>query len=247
MSLAKTDFKLRYNESFLGYIWVILKPLLMFTVLNFVFSSIFNFKNSSNPSYPLELLTALLIFQFFSEGVMNGATSLIARAQLVTKIYIPRWIIVLGSTINSLYVFGMNLIVLAIFFVIYNKIPSLEGVVVFFVYSFLLYLLIIAFSFFSAAIYVRFRDVSTVLEILLSILMYISPVVYPLSMMPENTKKIILMNPIAFIINFSKEALILNKFTDLSSFLYLVVCVIFILLISFLVFKKLEKKVAEFI
>ena len=147
LRLAKTDFKLRYHNSILGYIWAILKPLLMFTVLNFVFSSLFNFRNSGTPYYSLELLTALLLFQFFAEGTMSGMNSLVSKAQLVTKIYIPRWTIVLGSTMNALFVFCMNLIVLVFFFFIYHKIPSLSGIIMFFVYAMLLYILIIAFSF----------------------------------------------------------------------------------------------------
>ena len=133
--LAKTDFKLRYHGSFLGYVWVILKPLLMFAVLNFVFSSLFNFKNSGNPYYPLELLTSLLLFQFFAEGTMIGMTSLISKAQLVTKIYVPRWTIVLGSTINNLFVFCMNLFVLVFFFFLYHKIPTISGVIMFLLYA----------------------------------------------------------------------------------------------------------------
>ncbi|NCB47957.1 hypothetical protein EOM81_13220 [bacterium] len=120
MRLAKTDFKLRYHGSTLGYLWAILRPLLMFTVLNFVFSSMFNFRNSGTPNYPLELLTGLLMFQFFSEGTVNGMNALLAKSQLVTKIYVPRWTIILGSSVNALFVYGMNLVVLSVFFIIYG-------------------------------------------------------------------------------------------------------------------------------
>src|SRR5687768_7237621 len=88
--LAKTDFKLRYHGNALGYVWAIAKPLLLFTILNFVFSSVFNFKNSGTEYYSLELLTALLLFQFFAEGTTNGMTALVSKAQLVTKIYVPK-------------------------------------------------------------------------------------------------------------------------------------------------------------
>src|SRR5574343_1726862 len=102
LRLAKTDFKLRYHGSALGYVWAILRPLLMFTILNFVFSSIFNFRNSGTPNYPLELLTGILMFQFFSEGTVSGMNALLAKSQLVTKIYIPRWTIILGATVNEI-------------------------------------------------------------------------------------------------------------------------------------------------
>ncbi len=247
LRLAKTDFKLRYHGSVLGYLWAILKPLLMFTILNFVFSSIFNFRNSGTPNYPLELLTALLMFQFFSEGTISGMNSLLSKAQLVTKIYVPRWTIVLGSTINSLFVYGMNLIVLAVFFFVYHITPTFEGIMMFLVYSILLYIIIVAFSLLTAPLFVRFRDLSMIWEVLLSILMYASPIIYPLSMMPEYIQKIMLFNPLAFIIHFSKRGLIENYFTNGWNFLFLILGITGIFAISFLIFKKTEKKVAEYI
>jgi len=245
LRLAKTDFKLRYHGSFLGYAWVILKPLLMFTVLNFVFSTIFNFHNSGSPFYPLELLTALLLFQFFAEGTMNGMTSLVTKAQLVTKIYVPRWTIVLASTINALFVFSMNLIVLFLFFILYGKIPSLMGILMFFVYAILLYVLIVAFAFLTSTLYVRFRDLVTIWEVLLSVLLYASPIIYTITLMPERIQNWLLVNPLAFIINYSKEGLISNNFTKPIYFSMLFTGTIIILLISIMVYKKYEKKVAE--
>ena len=247
MRIAKTDFKLRYHGSVLGYVWVILKPLLMFTILNFVFSSMFNYRNSGTPYYPLELLTGLLLFQFFSEATMTGLTSLVSKAQLVTKIYVPRWTIVLGSTMNALFVFGMNLIVLAIFFAIYHKVPTLEGVVMFFVYSILLYILAVAFSFLTAPFFVRFRDLSTIWEVLLSALMYASPIIYPITVLPVRYQKIVLLDPFAFIVNFSKEALITGYVPPFWHFMALFFGIISAVIVAFLVFRKSEKTVAELI
>jgi ABC-2 type transport system permease protein len=245
--LAKTDFKLRYHGSVLGYVWVVLKPLLMFTILLFVFSSIFNFRNSGTPDYPLELLTGLLLFQFFSEATMTGMMSLVSKSQLVTKIYVPRWTIVLGSTMNALFIFGMNLIVLAVFFIIYQKIPTLAGLLTFFMYSIILYILAVAFSFLTAPFYVRFRDLSNVWEILLSILMYASPIIYPLTMMPERIQNLMLLSPFAFIINFAKQGLINNAYTTVWHFIMLFLGVVFACFLSYIVFRKYEKTVAELI
>ena len=247
MRIAKTDFKLRYHGSVLGYLWVILKPLLMFTILNFVFSSIFNFRNSGTPYYPLELLTGLLMFQFFSEATMTGLMSLVAKAQLVTKIYVPRWTIVLGSTMNALFVFGMNLIVLGLFFAIYHKVPSLEGVIMFIVYAVLLYVLAVAFSFLTAPFFVRFRDLSMIWEVVLSVLMYASPIIYPLTTLPVRYRQLILLDPLAYIINYSKEGLINGNFTTPLHFLAMFAGIGLSAVIAFLVFKKYEKTVAELI
>lgn len=247
MRLAKTDFKLRYHGSVLGYTWAILKPLLMFTVLNFVFSTLFHLGGVANPYYPLELLTGLLLFNFFAEGTTTGMLSLVAKAQLVTKIYVPRWTIVLGSTINAFFVFCMNLIVLVFFFFIYQKIPSLAGVFMFLVYAILLYILIVAFSFLTAPFFVRFRDLSMIWEVFIPVLMYAAPIIYPITLVPERFHQLFLLNPLAFIINYSKEGLISNNFAGAGYFFILVVCTLAILAGSFLIFRKYEKRVAELI
>jgi ABC-type polysaccharide/polyol phosphate export permease len=220
---------------------------MMFTVLNFVFSSVFNFRNSGTPNYPIELLTGLLLFQFFSEGTINGMNSLLSKAQLVTKIYVPRWTIVLGSTLNALFVFGMNLIVLAIFFIIYNVVPTIPGVIMFIIYSILLYILIVAFSLLTAPLYVRFRDLSMIWEVLLAVLMYASPIIYPLTILPENIRTIVLINPFAFIVHFAKQGLISDYYTKNWHFFVLLLGVIFIFALSYLIFRKTERKVAELI
>jgi len=247
LRIAKTDFKLRYHGSALGYIWAVLKPLLMFTVLNFVFSVLFHMRNANTPYYPLELLTGILMFQFFSEGTMTGMTSLVAKAQLVTKIYVPRWTIVLGSTMNALFVFGMNLIVLVFFFFVYHKVPTIPGIIMFLLYSVILYILVVAFSFLTASFFVRFRDLSMIWEVLLTILMYAAPIVYPISLVPARYHQLFLLNPLAFIINYAKQGLISNEFAGIGYFLILLSSVLGIAVISFLIFRKYEKKIAEFI
>jgi len=247
LRLAKTDFKLRYHASVLGYAWAILKPLMMFAVLNFVFSTLFHLGGKTDPYYPLELLTGLLLFNFFAEGTMTGMTSLVARAQLVTKIYVPRWTIVLGSTINAFFVFCMNLIVLVFFFFVYHKMPTISGIIMFLIYAALLYVLIVAFSFLTAPFFVRFRDLSMIWEVLTTVFMYSAPIVYTMTMVPARLQTIFLLNPLAFIINFSKQALIFNQYASVRHFLGFFLSVVIVTILSFLIFKKYEKKVAEFI
>ena len=247
MRLARTDFKLRYHGSTLGYVWAIVKPLLLFTILNFVFSSIFNFRNSGIPFYSLQLLTAILLFGFFSEGTVSGMTSLLSKSQLVTKTYVPRWTIVIASTLNALFVFGMNMIILAFFFIVYNKMPSLAGIGMFLIYVACLYALIVAFSFLTAPIFVRFRDLSMIWEVLLSIIMYSAPIIYPLSLIPAHLQKFLLLNPVGFIIHYTKEALILNSFPPPWQFVFLIGGIAFSGGAAFLVYCKLERKVAEYI
>lgn len=243
--LARTDFKLRYHGSALGYLWALLKPLLTFTILNFVFSSIFNPRSTGNEYYSLQLLVAILMFNFFSEGTNAGMQSLLAKSQLVTKIYIPRWTIILASTLNSAMIYVMNLLVVVIFFAWYQFLPSLGAIALFIFSSFLIYALVITFALFTAPLYAKFRDLAMIWEVLLQILFYATPVFYSLQLMPLYIQRILLINPMAFIIHFTKESLINNHYPELwqASIFLAVIALAFYL--STLSYRKFAPRVAE--
>jgi len=243
--LAKTDFKLRYHGSTLGYVWAILKPLLMFLVLNFVFSAMFNPRNTGTEFYSLQLIVAIMLFNFFSEGTMAGMSSLLSKAQLVTKIYVPRWTIILASTINAVLVYLMNLIVIVGFFVWQGYLPSFGAVLLFLFFSVLTYIIILSFALFTAPIYVKFRDLAMIWEVLITILFYASPIIYPLSILPKYIQQTILINPMAFIIHFTKESLTTNHFPDLWQVMLFVVILLMAFGLSMLSYRKLIANVAE--
>lgn len=243
--LAKTDFKLRYQGSVLGYLWALLKPLLMFAILNFVFSSIFNPRGTGNQFYSLQLLVGIILFNFFSEGTSAGMGSLLSKSQLVTKIYVPRWTVILASTLNSALIFSMNLLVIVVFFAYKNFLPSLASVGLFFLFSFLTYVLILSFALFTAPWYVKFRDLSMIWEVLTTIFFYATPIFYSLSMMPDHIQKIMLFNPMAFIIHFVKEALIVNRFPEVWQTIGFVLTVLAVFALSIFSYRKCIARVAE--
>src|SRR3989339_1702110 len=216
--LAKTDFKLRYHGSVLGYLWALLKPLLTFAVMNFVFSSMFNPRGTGMSTYSLQLLVALMMFYFFSEGTTAGMASLLSKAQLVTKIYVPRWTIILASTINATLIFLMNLLVIALFFAIKGFMPSLAAIGMFLLFSVFIYIIVLSFALVTAPLYVKFRDLAMIWEVLIMIILYASPIIYPLTTLPAQYHKFILLNPLAFIIHFTKESMINNHFADPSQY-----------------------------
>ncbi len=244
-TLAKTDFKLRYHGSFLGYIWAVLKPLLMFLILNFVFSSVFNPKNTGTEYYSIQLIVSIILFNFFGEGTMAGLGSLIQKSALVTKIYVPRWTIIVASTLNSLMVFLMNIFVVIIFFIWYGFLPSGLAILNFILFIVLTYLIILGFAFIAAPLFVKFRDLSQIWEVLVSALFYASPIVYPLSILSDEYRKIILFNPMAYIIHFNKTALVEGRFAPAGDLAIFVVIVVLFFASSLLVYKKMEAKIAE--
>lgn len=244
-ALAKTDFKLRYHGSVLGYLWALLKPLLTFAILNFVFSSMFNPRSTGANTYSLQLLVSLMMFYFFSEGTSAGMSSLLSKAQLVTKIYVPRWTIILASTINATLIFLMNLIVIAFFFAIKGFMPSLAAIGMFLLFSIFIYIIVLSFALITAPLYVKFRDLAMIWEVLLMIIMYASPIIYPLATLPVAYHKFILLNPLAFIIHFTKESLINNHFADPKQYAVFIAIVFGTFALSILSYRKFIAKVAE--
>ncbi len=243
--LAKTDFKLRYQGSALGYVWALLKPLLMFLILNFVFSSLFNARGSGIEHYSLQLLVAIMMFNFFGEGSSAGMQSLLNKSQLVTKIYVPRWTIIFAATLNSAMIFLMNLVVIVLFFSWYQYLPSLASIAMFFVSSISIFVLVVSFAFFTAPLFVRFRDLSLIWEVIISLLFYMTPIFYPLQMLPANVQQLLLLNPMAFIIHFTKESLVSNHFAELWQYgmFFLILASGFAL--SIWLYNKLAPRIAE--
>lgn len=244
-TLARTDFKLRYHGSVLGYIWAILKPLLMFLILNFVFSSIFNPRNSGIEHYSLQLLVAIILFNFFSEGTVAGMSSLLAKAQLVTKIYVPRWTIIIASTINAALVFLLNLLVIIFFFGYYRFMPEIPAIGFFVVASLLIYIIILSFSLLTAPLFVKFRDLSMIWDVMTSLLFYATPIFYSLQMMPEYIQRVLLINPMAFIIHFTKEVLTNNHYPEAWQMTMFLVIVAAGFGLSILAYRKFIQNVAE--
>lgn len=245
--LAKTGFKLRYQGSFLGYIWAVLQPLLLFLVLNAVFSGVFGTgaRGEGVPYYSLQLLVALMLYTFFSEGTNGGLNALKGKAQLVTKIYVPRWALILASTLQNLMVFGANVLVIIGFFAWYRYVPSLQSALVFLFFVVMLYVIILTFSLIAAPLLFYFKDLTMIWQVVLRILFYTMPILYPLSTLPQWVHKFLLLNPVAFIIHFTKESMFAGHYPELWQFAMFLVVVMISFAISIWVYKKLVVNVAE--
>jgi len=211
--LAKTDLKMRYQGSWLGIIWVFLKPFCIFLVLNFVFSHLF-FKNS--PNYSIRLLMGLILWSFFAEATSVGMNSLISKSHILKKIFIPKWIIIVSATIHSAMAFCFNLVILFIFLFFYNIYPNLLHISLFLIYIILIYGISLTFSFVAAPLIVRVRDMNQIWEVLLQVLFYASPIIYPITAVPVHVQTILYLNPMTLLIEHSKVVLIDNGIARLD-------------------------------
>lgn len=243
-TIAKTDFRLRYHGSVLGYVWTLLQPLLIFSIMYFVFSSVFA-RGASREYYALELLTGLTIFNFFTTATANVLTSLFGKKSLIKKIYLPLWTIIAAVTLNNALTFLMNMVVLITFFAILQFVPSIGGILYFVLTCVQIVLLILAFGLITAPLFPRFRDLKMIWQVLTRALLYGSPIIYPLSAMPENVQRILLLNPLAFIIHHVKQALIFHHYPEWWQSVIFNVAIIAVFCVSVLFYRHFSKTVTE--
>lgn len=194
--LVRTDFKLRYQGSVLGYIWSLLRPLLLFAILYIVFVKIFPL-GKGVPYYPIYLLLGIVMWNFFNEMTVQSLGSIVGRGDLIRKIRIPRWIIVLASSIAALINLILNLVVVAIF-LWFNHVDLLRTILLLPLILLEVYVFALGLSLFLSAAFVKYRDVQYIWEVILQAGFYLTPILYPLSRIINlKFQKLIMINPMA--------------------------------------------------
>jgi ABC-2 type transport system permease protein len=197
--LVRTDFKLRYQGSLLGYAWSLLKPLLLFVILYIVFVYFLKIGKDIE-HFPVYLLLGIVLWNFFTEMTVQSLGSIVGRGDLIRKIRIPRWMIVFSSSISATINLFLSLVVVGVFMAI-NQVPIQFSIFMVPVYLLMIYFLALGCSLFLAAAYVKFRDLSYIWEVILQAGFYATPIIYPLQMVQnEAVEKILLLNPMAFAI-----------------------------------------------
>lgn len=249
--LVRTDFKLRYQGSVLGYVWSLLKPLMMFVILYVVFVFILKM-DKGVPHFPIYLLLGIVLWNFFTEMTTQSLGSVVGRGDLIRKVKIPRWMIPVSTSISALINLGLSLIIVAIFMVV-NGVPLTFTIPLLFVDILLFYLFALGCSLFLAAAYVKFRDLSYIWEVVLQAGFYATPIIYALSIVPNVTlQKILLLNPAAVIIQDARYNVISHEvptaWSVFDNHLFIAIPAVMVLAILFLgvwYFKKESKNFAE--
>lgn len=196
--LVKTDFQLRYQGSFLGMIWSVLKPLMLFAVMYVVFVKFLKFSDGT-PTFPISLLCGTCLWSFFSEATSMGMQSIVNRGDLLRKIHFPNYIIVAATTMGSMISLGINLAVVIVFgFFAHAHYTWRVLLVPFNILE--LYALGLGAALLLASMFVYFRDVAHIWEVVLQALFYATPIVYPITMVARNQKyawaaKLLMLNP----------------------------------------------------
>ncbi len=214
--LVKTDFKLRYQGSALGILWSVLKPLMIFVVMYFIFVKFLRITDSSIPNYAITLLLGLSLWGFFTEAVTLGMNSIVARGDLMRKINFPKYIVIISSMVSALISLSINLLVV-LAFAIFAGVKFQWSVLILPFNIILLFATAFGLALILSTLYVKFRDISHIWEVFMQILVYSMPIMYPISMVTKvsffgfSIAKIMMLNPIALAIQDIRHNLIAHE------------------------------------
>jgi ABC-2 type transport system permease protein len=204
--IARIEFKLKYADSALGYFWSVAKPLALFSVLYVVFGRFFKL-NAGLKHYPLYLLTGIVLWTFFIDATSLTLNSMVARGSLLRKLAFPRLVVPMSTTLTAGITFCVNLIVIAVFVAANRITPHLSW---FLLIPLLLelYLFTLGVGLILATLFVRFRDIGQVWELLGQLLFYASPIIIPVSFLPPWFRPISFLNPFVQIMQDVRRSLI---------------------------------------
>src|SRR5438309_401977 len=218
-TLVRTDFKARYHGTLGGFVWALLKPMCMFVVLMGVFSFLF----AANPTYKLDLIIGLFLWDFFAEGTKSGLLSLSSKGYLLTKASVPPWILVVTSISNAVITLAVFSLVMTIFLASAGHVPSAAALAAFGCYSLALMAIVVGFSLGASVLFLRYRDLNQVWEVVLQAGFFIAPIIYPLDILPERFHFYLYVCPPTPVIEFSRSVLVRGVFPTATGHLYLAV------------------------
>ncbi|GIW64571.1 MAG: transport permease protein [Patescibacteria group bacterium] len=244
-NLAYREINQRYKQSILGYAWVILNPLFQLLVLSFVFSTIFRV-SSYNVPYIIFLIIGLLPWNFFTQSLSSSANALVSNASLITKIYFPREILIYATIIAKAVDFFYSVLI-AIFFFIFYKI-SVNLAILWVIPIFIIQLFFTAgLSLIISSFNLFYRDIQYLLNLIIQIWFYLTPIIYPVEQFPEKYRFIFSLNPMSVIINGYRQVILGGKAPNLNSMMVAAVFSIVFFGIAYLIFKKQEGEFADYV
>ena len=214
--LVKTDFKLRYQGSMLGMVWSVLKPLMLFAVMYVVFVRFLRF-GAGIPHFAVSLLLAQTLWSFFQESTSQGMRAIVDRGDLLRKINFPRYIVVISSTVSAFINLLISLVVVLIFMII-NGVEFRPTILLFPLIVIELYIFALAVAFLLSTLYVKFRDIGHIWDVVMQIWFYVTPIIYPLSQIISMSgfglvvaKLMLIVNPMAQIIQDARYVLVTTQ------------------------------------
>ena len=240
-TLVRTDFKARYHGTFAGFLWALLKPFSMFLVLLAVFSFVF----AGDRDYRLNLIIALFLWDFFSEGTKVSLTSLLAKGYLITKARFPTWIIVVASTSNAVITLAVFTVVIVVFLAASGRAPSPLHFALFVLYLVQYFLMIVGFGLATSVLFLRYRDLNQVWDLATQAGFFLAPIIYPLDILPERFHWYLYLWPPTLVIQFARMVLVKGEIPSLRAHAMLLAATAVLLAAGIALYRRHAPRAAE--
>ena len=238
--LVSRDFKVKYKRSVLGVLWSLLYPVLTMTVMALVFSNMFKF-SMPDVNYLVYLMSGLIIFNYYSEASNLAMSSVVGNFSLINKVYIPKYIFPLSKCIFVGINFLLTLIPLYAIILLTGTGINIHHLLL--PYAFLcLFLFTVGMGFILATISVFLRDMFYIYGVMITLWMYMTPIMYDFAMIPASFQPIFKLNPLYWFIYFTRDVILYNQVPSLNVWLYCGLFAIGFLLVGIFVFKKYQDK-----
>jgi len=244
-TLTAHRIKVRYKQSVLGVAWAVLQPLSLMLIYTLVFAVVARIPTGGTP-YPVIAFTGLLVWSLFSTALTSSTSGLVSHSHLVTKVYFPREILPLTYVFAAVFDFLIAIVVLAGIMIYYHVAPTTNIILALPIVCILI-CFVTAMSLVFSATQVRFRDVGVAMPLLLQLWMFASPVVYPLSAVPERFRSLYSLNPMVGIVDGFRTAVVGGAVPELCTFAVSAVISILLLPAAYLYFKHVEATIADVI
>lgn len=232
------DLKIKYRRSTLGYLWSILNPLMMMTVLNIVFSNMFRF---NIPNYPVYLLAGYLLYSFYSESTSMGMHSILYGAALIRKVYLPKYIFPLSRVLSCFTTMLFSMAALVIVMLVTGN--EFYRTAILLPELFLLLLIFcLGVSLILAVIIVFFRDMEHFYGVFLTALSYLTPIFYPAELLPDWLRVLLPFNPMYDFIDFFRKIVVYGKWPTLDEHMICASFAFGTLLFGLYIFKKYQNE-----
>jgi len=239
--LTISDLRVKYQSSMLGFVWSLLNPFLMLLVLYVVFSQLYT---TTGTDFILYLLVGITSYRFFSNGTTAAVQSVLSKASLVSKISIPRKILVFSSVLSSFFSSMLEFIILFALLIAF-RIPLSVNLLFFPIITLIYFIIIYGIGLALGALYVFYRDLNQIWEVVISIGFFLSPIIYPITLIPPDLLRWYMLNPVTVILVMYRDALLYGITPSLLAIGYAFFASVVLLVIGIAVFTQLEWRFAE--
>ena len=239
-NLTVVDLKNRYQNTFLGFFWSLLSPLLLALVLYFIFRHIFG----REENFAINLLVGIMAWRFFANGTSSALGAIVGKSGLVTRVYIPRQILVLSNTLTTLISSLLEFIVLLpIIFVLLGYLPV--TVLLFPLVHIIFFFFVFGAGLLMSSLFVYFRDLNQIWQVVAQVLFFCSPIIYPLSIIPDSIMPYYRLNPVTQFIIMYHDVMVAGHLPSLFGIVLVIGFAIAAYLVGSFVFRKLQRRFAE--